>query len=213
MISSAQFNWNPFRENGYILYDETGECLIIDPGCYEQKEQDTLVHFIREQKLTPVALINTHCHIDHVLGNQFVFQQYGLRPQFNRLELSILHAIPTYAAGMGIRYELSPEPVHFINEGDHISFGKSFLTALFTPGHSPGSLSLYSEADELLISGDALFYESIGRTDLPGGDHELLVSKIRSVLFTLPPQTRVRPGHGKDTTIGHETAFNPYLQA
>ncbi len=213
MIRSAQFNWNPFRENGYVLYDQTGECLIMDPGCYEQGEQDLLVSFIRKEKLKPVALINTHCHIDHVLGNHFVFQQYGLLPQFNFLELGILHAIPSYAAGMGLRYELSPEPVHFIDEGDFISFGESSLTAILTPGHSPGSLSFYSKADDLLISGDALFYESIGRTDLPGGNLEMLVSSIKSKLFTLDPQTRVWPGHGKDTTIGHEIEFNPYLQA
>lgn len=211
MIQLKRFTWNPFSENSYVLSDETGECIIIDPGCYEGSEQNELVDFIAEHELTPVLLVNTHCHVDHVLGNRFVFQQYGLLPVCHELELEVLHAVPSYTDAMGINYELSPEPNQFIEEFDEISFGNSTLMVIFVPGHSPGSVAFYSKADRLLISGDTLFLESIGRTDLPGGDMKTLLTHIREKLFRLEPSTRVFPGHGPDTTIAHEMEFNPYL--
>lgn len=211
MISIKMFTFNAIRENTYILYDESGECIIIDPGCYEGFEQNELVSFISDENLTPVLLLNTHCHLDHVFGNKFVFQQYGLLPVCHELELAILHAIPSYAPAMGFEYEISPEPRQFIEEFDEISFGNSTLMVIFNPGHSPGSVSFYSKADKLLICGDALFFESIGRTDLPGGDSETLLKSISGKLFLLDKATRVFPGHGRDTTIAHEIEFNPFF--
>ncbi len=211
MIRIKQFNFNPYKENTYVLSDQTGECVIIDPGCYEGAEQNELVAYIAEEELNPVLLLNTHCHIDHVFGNKFVFDQYGLLPVCHELELDVLHAVPSYAPAMGMEYELSPEPRQFIEEFDEISFGDTSMMVIFNPGHSPGSVSFYSKADKLLVSGDALFFESIGRTDLPGGSLETLTRNIREKLFKLDPATRVFPGHGRDTTIAHEMEFNPFL--
>lgn len=198
-------------ENTYILYDESKECVIIDPGCYEGFEQNELVDFIKSTDLTPILLLNTHCHIDHVFGNKFIFDQYGLLPVCHELELGILQAIPSYAPSMGLVYQVSPIPRQFIEEFDEIIFGNSALQVIFNPGHSPGSVSFYSQADKLLISGDALFFESIGRTDLPGGDSGTLLKSIKLKLFLLEGETRVFPGHGRDTTIAHEIEFNPFF--
>jgi hydroxyacylglutathione hydrolase len=211
MINIKQFTFNPYQENTYVLFDETGECVIIDPGMYEPAEQNEFVAFIKSAGLKPVQLLNTHCHIDHVLGNKFVFDNWGLKPQFHRGELVILQAIPGYAPQMGIRYELSPEPEHFLEESGSLTFGNSKLDLIFAPGHSPAHLCFYSEADNFLIGGDVLFYNSIGRTDLPGGNHEQLIQSIRENLFVLPDDCKVFPGHGKSTTIGYEKKTNPFL--
>jgi hydroxyacylglutathione hydrolase len=211
MINIKQFTFNPYQENTYVLFDETGECVIIDPGMYEPAEQNEFVAFIKSAGLKPVQLLNTHCHIDHVLGNKFVFDNWGLKPQFHRGELVILQAIPGYAPQMGIRYELSPDPEHFLEESGSLTFGNSKLDLIFAPGHSPAHLCFYSEADNFLIGGDVLFYNSIGRTDLPGGNHEQLIQSIRENLFVLPDDCKVFPGHGKSTTIGYEKKTNPFL--
>ena len=212
MIQTHLFTWNPLRENSYVIFDETQDCIIIDPGCYERFEQDELTKFISSQKLNPVLLLNTHCHIDHVFGNKFVFDSYGLLPHIHTLELEILQAISSYAPSMGLKYEVSPLPKHYIEPYSRITFGNSYLQALPTPGHSPGSLSFYSKADKLLFSGDALFYESIGRTDLPGGDTAILLASVKKELFALDPNTRVLSGHGWETSIAHEIEFNPYIR-
>lgn len=211
MINIKQFTFNAYQENTYVLFDETGECVIIDPGMYDGGEQNELVQFITAAELRPVALLNTHCHIDHVFGNKFVFDQWGLKPRFHQGELAVLQAIPGYAPQMGMRYELSPEPESYLPESGEITFGNNKLTLIFAPGHSPAHLCFYSEADNILIGGDVLFYQSIGRTDLPGGNHEQLLSSIRENLFILPPETKVFPGHGKSTTIGFEMKHNPFL--
>jgi hydroxyacylglutathione hydrolase len=211
MINIKQFTFNAYQENTYVLFDETGECVIIDPGMYDGSEQNELVQFITAAELKPVALLNTHCHIDHVFGNKFVFDHWALKPQFHQGELAVLQAIPGYAPQMGMHYELSPEPETYLSESGEIKFGNSRLTLIFAPGHSPAHLCFYAEADNFLIGGDVLFYQSIGRTDLPGGNHEQLLNSIRENLFILPPETKVFPGHGKSTTIGFETKHNPFL--
>ena len=179
MISVQSFTANPYQENAYVLFDESNECIIIDPGAYTSQEQNELSHFIESSQLKPVKLLNTHCHIDHVLGNAFVHSIYGLLPEFHSLELELLHAIPGYAPQMGIRYELSPLPETFLPETGNIAFGQSTLELIFAPGHSPGHLCFYSPAGNFLIGGDVLFYQSIGRTDLPGGNHQQLVDNIK----------------------------------
>lgn len=211
MISVQSFTANPYQENAYVLFDESNECIIIDPGAYTSQEQNELSHFIESSQLKPVKLLNTHCHIDHVLGNAFVHSMYGLLPEFHSLELELLHAIPGYAPQMGIRYELSPLPKTFLPETGNIAFGQSTLELIFAPGHSPGHLCFYSPADNFLIGGDVLFYQSIGRTDLPGGNHQQLLDNIKHKLFNLPTDCVVYPGHGPSTQIGFEKAHNPFL--
>ena len=212
MIHIKQFTFNPVRENTYVLFDETGECVIIDPGMYDASEQNTLVNFIRCENLKPVLLLNTHCHYDHVFGNKFVFDNWGLKPQFHQGELYILQAIPGYLPQMGLQYELSPEPEVFLPETGSVTFGNSRLELIFAPGHSPAHLCFYAAADNFLVGGDVLFYSSIGRTDLPGGNHLQLIQSIKNNLFILPDDCAVHPGHGQSTSIGFEKLHNPYLQ-
>lgn len=211
MITIQRFTFNPYQENTYVLYDETGECIIIDPGMYDGNEQNIFAGWIRESRLKPVLLLNTHCHIDHVLGNKFVFDNWGLKPQFHEGELQVLHAVAGYAPQMGMRYELSPEPEVFLAETGTVVFGNSELELIFAPGHSPAHLCFYAREDNFLIGGDVLFQNSIGRTDLPGGNHAQLLSNIREKLFVLPDSVVVYPGHGGITNIGYEKQNNPFL--
>ena len=211
-MNAAIFTFNPFQENTYILYDDTGECIIIDPGCFETKEKEELANFIATGGLTPVRLINTHCHIDHVFGNRFVSERYGLQPEIHQGELPVLQSCPQVSRFYGIPYrEESPLPGQYIEEGDTVTFGNTRLEAIFTPGHSPASLSFFCREEKTLVAGDVLFYESIGRTDLPGGDHATLINSIREKLFPLGDDVKVLPGHGPATTIGHEKRNNPFL--
>jgi glyoxylase-like metal-dependent hydrolase (beta-lactamase superfamily II) len=211
MINIKQFTFNAYQENTYVLFDESGECAIIDPGMYDASEQNRFVQFISGAGLKPVLLLNTHCHLDHVFGNKFVFDNWGLKPQFHKGELPVLQAIPGYAPQMGMQYELSPEPEIYLTESGSVTFGNSRLDLIFAPGHSPAHLCFYAEADNFLIGGDVLFYNSIGRTDLPGGNHEQLINSIRQNVFTLPDECKVFPGHGQSTTIGFERKHNPFL--
>lgn len=211
MATIQAFPNNPYQENTYLLYDDSGECAIIDPGMYTAAEQNAVVNFIKQHQLKPVLLLNTHCHIDHVLGNKFVFDQYGLKPQFHQGEMVILEAMPVWAQQSGIRYELSPLPDTYLPESGTVSFGNTTLQLIFAPGHSPAHLCFYSEADQLLMGGDVLFRGSIGRTDLPGGNHTQLINNIQQKLFVLPNECVVYPGHGPETTIGFEKATNPFF--
>jgi len=211
MIQIKSFTFNPFYENTYILNDETQECIIIDPGCYERGEEEELAEFISTQKLKPVLLVNTHCHIDHVLGNNFVCKTFNLSPVLHEIEVKLLKAAPVYGADWGIAMPPSPLPEKFIDEGDTVCFGNSELKILFTPGHSPGSICLHNTDQKIIISGDVLFQQSIGRTDLPGGDFETLIRSIREKLFVLDDATTVYSGHGPQTTIGFEKKHNPFV--
>ena len=193
------------------MYDESLECVIIDPGMYDGDEQNRVLKFIAEQKLKPVLLLNTHCHIDHVLGNKFIYDTYGLLPQFHKGEQTVLNAVVSYAPQMGIRYEISPLPETYLSETGSVSFGESKLELIFCPGHSPAHLCFHSQENKLLIGGDVLFYQSIGRTDLPGGNHDQLITNIREKIFSLADDCRVYPGHGQFTMIGYEKQFNPFL--
>jgi hydroxyacylglutathione hydrolase len=211
MANIQAFPNNPYQENTYLLYDDSGNCAIIDPGMYTAAEQNAVVNFIKYHELTPVLLLNTHCHIDHVLGNKFVFDQYGLKPQFNEGELVVLDAMPVWSQQSGIRYELSPLPDTFLPATGTITFGNTTLDLIFAPGHSPAHLCFYSKADGIIVGGDVLFRGSIGRTDLPGGNHDQLLKNIREKLFTLPNEVVVYPGHGPETTIGYEKQHNPFF--
>ncbi|MDB5286889.1 MAG: fold hydrolase [Mucilaginibacter sp.] len=211
MASIQSFVNNPYQENTYILYDDSLECVIIDPGMYTATEQNTVVNFIKTNNLKPVLLLNTHCHVDHVLGNKFVFDQYGLKPKFHIGESEVLEAVIAYAPAMGFRYEPSPLPDEYLPETGTISFGNTELQLIFAPGHSPAHLCFYDKDANLLVGGDVLFRSSIGRTDLPGGNYNLLIQNIKEKLFLLPDDCTVYPGHGPETTIGYEKQHNPYL--
>ncbi len=211
MTTIQKFTCNPYQENTYLLFDDSLECVIIDPGMYTGDEQNVVLKFISEKRLKPVLLLNTHCHIDHVLGNKFIFDTYGLLPQFHKGEEVVLNAIVAYAPQIGIRYEVSPLPEIYLSEIGIISFGKTELEIIFAPGHSPAHVCFYNRADNFLIGGDVLFYQSIGRTDLPGGNHDLLIKNIHEKLFILPDDCKVYPGHGQATTIGFEKQHNPFL--
>ncbi len=211
MLQVKAFENNPYQENTYILYDESGDCAIIDPGMYTSEEQNLVVRFIKDNDLKPVLLLNTHCHIDHVLGNKFVFEQYGLKPQFHEGELPVLEAVIAYAPAMGFRYDPSPLPDVLLPETGSIGFGNTTLQLIFAPGHSPASLCFYDRESNILIGGDVLFRGSIGRTDLPGGNYDQLITSIEEKLFTLPDTCMVYPGHGPETIIGIEKKHNPFF--
>ncbi len=196
-----------------MLYDETGTTAIVDPGMYGHKEEEAVKGFIETEGLKPVLLLNTHCHIDHVLGNRYVYDQYGLLPQFHEGELPLLMEVQNYAPQMGIRYDISPISETFLSETGTVRFGDNELTLIFAPGHSPAHLCFYHQGQGFLIGGDVLFQNSIGRTDLPGGNHQQLLNSIRQQLYTLPDDTIVYPGHGPETTIGYEKQTNPFIRA
>lgn len=212
-MNIKSFTFNPFQENTYIVYDETKECLIIDPGCYTDAERKELKAFIEEKKLTPVKLINTHCHIDHVLGNKFASEQWDLELYMHKEDLLVLEKAGEISKMYELEnYEGSPCPKHFLAQGDRLTFGKSSFEILFTPGHAPGHICLYNKENNLLIAGDVIFQRSIGRTDLPGGDHSTLINSIITQLFPLPNETQVFCGHGPSTNLGYEKENNPFLQ-
>ncbi|MBY0244736.1 MAG: MBL fold metallo-hydrolase [Sphingobacteriaceae bacterium] len=212
MINLQKLTFNPYRENTYILFDETNECVIIDPGMYNGEEQSKMVNFINEKGLKPVLLLNTHAHIDHVLGNKFVFDTWGLKPQMHEGELGVLHSVVSYAPQMGIQYDVSPNPEVFLPETGTVYFGNSSLELIFAPGHSPAHLCFYAKEEKFLVGGDVLFYNSIGRTDLPGGNHQQLLDSIRTKIFVLPDDCLVYPGHGPKTSVGFEKENNPFLK-
>ncbi|MCB9080834.1 MAG: MBL fold metallo-hydrolase [Lewinellaceae bacterium] len=204
--------FNVFQENTYLVYDASGECVIFDPGCSNLAEKQQLVSTISRLQLRPVRLINTHAHIDHILGNRFVADTYGLELEIHADEVNMLRQASQVAAFYGIEYpEVSPEPGRFITSGDLITFGETSLEARYTPGHSPASLSFYCPDSGFVIAGDVLFRDSIGRTDLPGGNEALLLKSIREQLFILPDEVVVYPGHGPKTTIGYERQHNPFF--
>lgn len=205
------FTFNGFQENTYIVYDQSKQCIIIDPGCYDANEEQTLVSFIEANHLTPVLILNTHCHIDHVLGNAFVAEKYNINLRIPSKEATSLQLAAVYGQSFGFNMRTSPEPKSFIYDNDIISFGNSSLKCISTPGHSVDSMCFYHEPTQALIGGDVLFYQSIGRTDLPGGSYPQLIASITTRLFTLPDAVIVYPGHGQSTTIGYEKKHNPFL--
>ena len=210
MIQIQSFTFNPFEENTYVLYDKTGEAIVIDPGCYEKVEQEELKNFISGKKLNVKLLINTHCHIDHVLGNDFVKNEYHVPFLIHPIEIPVLKAVKIYASNYGFPHYHEVLPDRELKEGELVRFGNSSLEVIFLPGHSPGHIGFYHPPQKFLISGDVLFYHSIGRTDLPGGNHDTLLSSIHQKLFVLPDEVTVYPGHGHSTSLGEEKIHNPF---
>ncbi len=213
MLTVKCFEFNPVQENTYVLYNEKDACCLIDPGCYFGNERTTLSAFIEEQGLTPKYLLNTHCHLDHVFGNKFIHDSYGLPLHLHEKERPVLEYAPQAGLQWNMPFENYRGELIFLGQGDIVRLGEDELKVLFIPGHSPGSIAFYDEADGFVISGDALFRGSIGRTDLPGGDHKALLNAIRQQLLTLPDEVIVYPGHGEPTTIGYEKKHNQFLKA
>lgn len=211
-MNLKKFVFNPFQENTYLIWDDEKNCAIIDPGCADEYERNELVEFIEKEGLKPIKLLNTHCHVDHVLGNKFLSEKYNLGLEMHELDLPVLNAVPSYGASYGFNTGPMVEPSVFLEEGGTINVGSIELKILFVPGHSPGSICFYNEASKQVISGDALFYGSIGRTDLPGGNHAQLIEAINKELLTLPEDVQVHSGHGPSTNIGFEKANNPFLR-
>jgi hydroxyacylglutathione hydrolase len=211
MIRIKVFVFNPFQENTYLLHDETGECVIIDPGCYSADEELELAQYIKDEKLKPVALINTHTHIDHILGNNFIYKTYGLKPVVHKAGEVFLETAPEHGSMFGLNVSKMVMPEKYLEENQVFKFGNSGFDVLYTPGHVDGSVCLVNHENRFVISGDVLFSGSIGRTDLPTGDFDLLAKSIREKLYTLPDDFVVHPGHGPATTIGEEKAGNPFV--
>ncbi len=204
--------FNPFQENTYLIWDDTKTCAIIDPGCMDASEQKELTDLIAREGLHPEQLILTHGHVDHVLGVAFVKEKYGLTPIMHKADVPGYMAVPNYAQSFGFNNVKVVEPSAFIDHDDVITIGKTEWKVIFTPGHTPGEICLYHEESKQLIAGDVLFLGSIGRTDLPGGDHSTLIRSIKTELLSLPDDVKVYCGHGPTTTIGQERSSNPFLQ-
>jgi hydroxyacylglutathione hydrolase len=212
MLTVQSFTFNPVQENTYVVYNENKQCCIIDPGCYFASEEQEIKDFIQQNALQPLYLLNTHCHLDHIFGNKFISKQYNLPLYLHEQEKPVLDYGPASGQMWQMPFDNYDGELKFIAEGDLIHIGQDELQVLYTPGHSPGSVSYYCAADKFVISGDVLFEGSVGRTDLPAGDFNVLEQSIKIKLYTLPEDVIVYPGHGDSTTIGDEMKSNPFVK-
>jgi len=210
MIQIKTFTFNSFEENTYLVFDETGQGVVIDPGCYEKDEKDELAQFIETQNIKIKYLLNTHCHIDHVLGNDFVKEKYKVPFLIHKNDDPVLRSVKAYAPSYGFNLYREVLPDGYLAEGDTVTFGNTLFDVLFLPGHAPGHIGFYHKESNSLLSGDVLFEQSIGRTDLPEGDFNTLIKSIHQKIFTLPDDVVVYPGHGNTTTVGEEKISNPF---
>ena len=207
--------YNPYEVNAFIIAADDGQCILVDPACCSPAEQIDLKKFIADKGLRPVWLINTHGHYDHIAGNSFVSQTWSsLKISAHRDDVIIMEKGYDRGAPFGFPANKPPAPNVLLDDGDSVDIGEDVsLQVLHIPGHSPGSIALYSPVQKWVIVGDVLFNGSIGRTDLPGGDFDLLIDGIKNKLLNLPSDTAVLTGHGPFTTIGQEKANNPYLKS
>lgn len=210
MIRIKTFTFNPLQENTYLAYDDEGACMIVDPGCYEIHEQNELVDYIKKNNLTVKLLVNTHGHIDHVLGNYFVKETFKVPFEIFHLDLPTLQSVSAYASNYGFHNYTPATPDRLLTLEDKIQVGTMEFQILFVPGHAPGHIAFINKEEKICLSGDVLFRSSIGRADLPGGNYDTLIASIREQLFTLPEDMVVFPGHGPTTTIKFEKKNNPY---
>lgn len=206
------FVFNSFGVNTYIVYDNSGKCLIIDPACQTMEEETALIQYITANNLSPIGMVNTHFHIDHIVGNTFVCNKFNLKPQCHKESKLFWRTAAEFGSVFGIKVENLIVPTDFIEEGDTIPFGDAAFAVLYTPGHADGSICLVNHAERYVITGDVLFRDSIGRSDLPTGNFDILYQSITQKLFTLPDDYTVYPGHGPSTTIGYEKQNNPFLR-
>lgn len=209
MLTVRAFTFNPFAENTYVLHTENGEAVIVDPGCSDASEERTLSEFIEKRKLRVRDILLTHCHIDHVLGLMYTAERYKCTPLIPKAEVPVLEAAARSAEMYGLPYNGTPDTAFFTESTYRLS--DEVLEILSVPGHSPGHVAFYHRAGKALIGGDVLFKRSIGRTDLPGGDHQTLLDSIRREIFSLDDEVKVYPGHMEPTTVGEEKRYNPFL--
>lgn len=212
MLRIKKHVFSPFMENTYVIWDEeTKEAAVIDPGCFDDNERNELKKYIKEKGLELKCLVNTHCHLDHMFGNAFVKSTYKVDFIAPEKDLPLLKSMPAVAANYGLPMMESPLPDKYIDESENFKLGSIVGRFLFTPGHTPGEYSLYFPTENVCFTGDVLFHEGIGRTDLPGGDFNTLKASIKNKLYTLPDDTVIYPGHGDDSTIIHEKKSNPFV--
>ncbi|MEX2485644.1 MAG: MBL fold metallo-hydrolase [Brumimicrobium sp.] len=208
----VQFTFNPLQENTFVVFDDQKNAVIIDPGCYFREEKEYLAKYISEKELKPVALLNTHAHLDHIMGNAFVKETYDIDLYLHKLDLPVLEMGEKSAEVYGLnQFEKSPMPDKWIEEGQDLKFGDIEFTIIFGPGHAPGHVAFYNAAQNILINGDIVFKGSYGRVDLPGGNFEDLKSTITNKIFTLPDETTIYCGHGPETSVKNEKNSNPIL--
>jgi glyoxylase-like metal-dependent hydrolase (beta-lactamase superfamily II) len=213
MIKIQKFIFNSFQVNTYILQDESSECIIIDAACYETREKQEITDFLKNNNLKLVRNLNTHCHIDHILGNTFIAKTYGINPEYHEGSESFITASGEIGGSFGYLVNDLPPHARYLIDGETILFGNSSaLEVLYTPGHADGSVCFYNKQQGFVITGDVLFRDTIGRTDLPSGNFDFLMRSIREKLFTLPNETIIYPGHGPETTIGYEKLNNPFVR-
>lgn len=211
MIQVKKFTFNPFQENTYLLFDQHGNTIVVDPGCMDHFEQQILSNFIEDNGLVPIKLFNTHAHIDHILGNKYVIDKYNIELYLYSSSFDMFQLAKDSAKLYGIPYDESPKAKYFFKEKDIFKLGDEDLEVIFVPGHAPDHVVFFNRKQGWLIGGDTLFKRSIGRTDLPGGNHQQLIDNIKEKLLILPDSTFVYSGHGDETSIGEERKLNPFL--
>jgi glyoxylase-like metal-dependent hydrolase (beta-lactamase superfamily II) len=211
MIQIKKFTFNPVGVNAFLLWDETNEAVLIDPACSNSAEERTLTSFVEDNNLKIIHLLNTHGHFDHLMGNSFAGDKWNLISRIHPGDLPMVSQARQHAMFFGITMT-NPNEAQALDPQEVIIFGNSNLKVIHVPGHSPGSVAYHCPEAKYLVVGDILFEGSVGRTDLPGGNHALLISGIKEKLLTLDDDTRVFSGHGNETTIGEERRFNPFLR-
>lgn len=211
MIQIQSFTFNLYQENTFVVSDETGSCVIVDPGCYSAQEEMALKSYIESQNLRVEKLLNTHGHIDHMLGNKMVVDTWKVPFEAHELIRQELDAATSYGPMMGLTPAPSPMPDQTLADGDIVLFGNTQFEVLFTPGHSASHISFFHRESLQILSGDVLFQGSIGRTDLPGGSFEVLMTTIKDKFLTLDDEVQVYCGHGPTTRIGIERKTNPFI--
>jgi len=212
MIKIQKFVFNMFQVNSYILQDDSGECVIIDAACYEITEKQEVKEFIEKNNLKLVRNLNTHCHVDHIFGNGFIAETFGIYPEYHAASVPFLAAAGEIARSFGYAMNEIPVQARYLKDNEKITFGTSVLEVLYTPGHADGSVCFYNKEQGFVITGDVLFRDTIGRTDLPSGNFDLLMKSIREKIFTLPDDTMIYPGHGPETTVGYEKQNNQFIR-
>ena len=212
MLTIKKLIFNPFGENTYIVWDKSKEAAIIDPGMMSDYENSAVLKFVTDNQLNLRHLINTHAHIDHIAGNGFVKRTFGLESECNKADEYLAKHVCEQAQMFGLRYNGNPLSIDIhLNDNDTIKIGDESLSVIYVPGHTKGHIALYSQQSDCVFTGDALFRQSIGRTDLPGGDYATLIRSVTGRLMNLPETTTIYPGHGENSTIGFEKTNNPYI--